>query len=103
MSVPVKIFCHWFEFSNIFLQSSLEYFQTSLSLSLSEDTSEVSEVVTEWFKSEETTEEDVDTPDAGTNEEEVGDGEEERICGTFVWPNSVLLKLAGVVEMFDPE
>ena len=57
--------------------------------------------MTEWFKSEDTTEDDVDTPDAGTNAEE--EGEDERICGTFVWPYSVLLKLAGAVEMFDPE
>ena len=42
----------------------------------------MSEVVTEWFSSDETTEDEVDTPN------DPGD-----ICGPFVWPNSLLLKL----------
>ena len=43
---------------------------------------DVSEVVTEWFSSDETTEDEADTPnDPG------------EICGPLVWPNSLLLKL----------
>ena len=61
--------------------------QTSLSLSRSEDTSEVSDVVTLWLRSEDTTEEEVEIPGAAG-----------KICGTFVCPNSVLEKLAPADE-----
>ena len=42
----------------------------------------MSEVVTEWFSSDETTEDEVDTPN------ELGE-----ICGPFVWQHSLLLRL----------
>ena len=42
----------------------------------------MSEVVTEWFSSDETTEDEVDTPN------DLGE-----ICGPFVWQNSLLLRL----------
>ena len=48
--------------------------------------SEVSDVVTEWFNSDETMEEEVDTPAPAPKDP--GD-----ICGPFVWPYSLLWKL----------
>ena len=62
--VNITVFIFWVKLSEVELfaiHDSLLTAHTSLSRSRSEDTSEVSEVVTEWFSSEETTELEVDS------------------------------------------